>query len=83
MKHPDKGEVVWCDDAGVTCMRWGWRRRPRTALTDESKSIVVIMDALEPVTDQVLGVAADELVEALKARDSGIVVARRLVGASS
>src|SRR5215211_349398 len=21
-EHPDPGEVVWCDDAGVTCRRW-------------------------------------------------------------
>src|SRR5580704_3978847 len=22
IEHPDPGEVVWCDDAGVTCRRW-------------------------------------------------------------
>ena len=22
VEHPDPGEVVWCDDAGVTCRRW-------------------------------------------------------------
>ena len=31
IEHPDPGEVVWCDDAGVTC-RWNWRQAQRTAL---------------------------------------------------
>jgi DNA/RNA-binding domain of Phe-tRNA-synthetase-like protein len=22
VEHPDPGEVVWCDDTGVTCRRW-------------------------------------------------------------
>jgi hypothetical protein len=25
-EHPDPGEVVWCDDTGVTCWRWNWRQ---------------------------------------------------------
>ena len=35
VEHPDPGEVVWCDDAGVTCRRWNWRqaRRTRSART--------------------------------------------------
>ena len=32
-EHPDPGEVVWCDDAGVTCRRWNWRQARRTQLT--------------------------------------------------
>jgi DNA/RNA-binding domain of Phe-tRNA-synthetase-like protein len=30
VEHPDPGEVVWCDDAGVTCRRWNWRQARRT-----------------------------------------------------
>ena len=26
IEHPGPGEVVWCDDAGVTCRRWNWRQ---------------------------------------------------------
>jgi DNA/RNA-binding domain of Phe-tRNA-synthetase-like protein len=33
IEHPDPGEVVWCDDAGVTCRRWNWRQARRTQLT--------------------------------------------------
>lgn len=32
-EHPDRGEIVWKDSAGVTCRRWNWRqcRRTRTS----------------------------------------------------
>ena len=32
IEHPEPGEVVWCDDAGVTCRRWNWRQARRTQL---------------------------------------------------
>jgi DNA/RNA-binding domain of Phe-tRNA-synthetase-like protein len=35
-EHPDQGEVVWCDDAGVTCRRWNWRQARRTQLRDDT-----------------------------------------------
>src|SRR3954447_21417524 len=31
---PRPGEIVWRDDAGVTCRRWNWRQGRRTQLTD-------------------------------------------------
>ena len=34
VEHPDAGEVVWRDEAGVTCRRWNWRQGPRTRLTE-------------------------------------------------
>ena len=30
VEHPEPGEVVWRDDAGVTCRRWNWRQCTRT-----------------------------------------------------
>ena len=35
-EHPEPGEVVWCDDAGVTCRRWNWRQARRTQLSDDT-----------------------------------------------
>jgi DNA/RNA-binding domain of Phe-tRNA-synthetase-like protein len=64
-EHPDAGEVVWCDDAGVTCRRWNWRQTPRTALTEHTTTALFILDALAPMTDDELQAAADELVAAL------------------
>jgi DNA/RNA-binding domain of Phe-tRNA-synthetase-like protein len=82
LEHPDAGEVVWCDEAGVTCRRWNWRQDPRTALTDNTTRALFILDALSPVTDSSLLVAADELAEALKCLGTDIQVVRRVIGAS-
>src|SRR5215472_5560455 len=35
VEHPDPGEVVWRDDAGVTCRRWNWRQARRTQLGED------------------------------------------------
>lgn len=32
VEYPEPGEVVWCDDEGVTCRRWNWRQARRTQL---------------------------------------------------
>lgn len=48
VEHPEIGEVVWRDDAGVTCRRWNWRQGRRTALTEESTTALFIIDALAP-----------------------------------
>ncbi|MET7437248.1 B3/B4 domain-containing protein [Streptomyces sp. NPDC004082] len=49
VEHPDAGEVVWCDDAGVTCRRWNWRQGPRTRLTERSVSAVFLLESLAPM----------------------------------
>jgi DNA/RNA-binding domain of Phe-tRNA-synthetase-like protein len=80
MEHPEVGEVVWCDDAGVTCRRWNWRQGPRTALTSATTTALFILDALDPLTDAQLSAAADELAEHLSRLGPGVRVARRLAG---
>src|ERR1700749_1597493 len=54
IEHPDPGEVVWCDDAGVTCRRWNWRQARRTQLSDGTTAALFILDALAPVTAEEL-----------------------------
>ena len=83
VEHPEVGEVVWCDDAGVTCRRWNWRQGPRTALTPATTTALFILDALDPLTDAELSAAADELVEHLSRLGADVRVARRLVGRSA
>jgi DNA/RNA-binding domain of Phe-tRNA-synthetase-like protein len=80
VEHPDAGEVVWCDDAGVTCRRWNWRQARRTQLTDSTTAAVFILDALEPLTDDALGAAADDLTTHLRRLGPDVRVARRLLG---
>jgi DNA/RNA-binding domain of Phe-tRNA-synthetase-like protein len=48
IEHPDPGEVVWCDDAGVTCRRWNWRQARRTQLREDTTAALFILDALDP-----------------------------------
>lgn len=45
--HPDPGEPVWTDDAGVTCRRWNWRQTARTAIGNGTTSVGFIVDSLD------------------------------------
>jgi len=80
-EHPDPGEVVWCDEAGVTCRRWNWRQARRTQLREDTSAALFILDALDPVTDQELRAAADDLVARLTRLGPGVRAARRLIAA--
>ena len=82
VEHPDPGEVVWCDDAGVTCRRWNWRQARRTGLSEVTRTVFFILDALSPVSDTELSAAADALAQALSALGSDVSVSRRVIGAS-
>lgn len=79
IEHPEPGEVVWCDDAGVTCRRWNWRQARRTALRDDTTSALFILDALDPMTDEELGRAAEELLETVRRLGGDVVIEQRLV----
>ena len=81
IEHPDPGEVVWCDDAGVTCRRWNWRQARRTQLREETTAALFILDALDPVTDQALHAAADDLTARLARLGPDVRAARRLISA--
>jgi DNA/RNA-binding domain of Phe-tRNA-synthetase-like protein len=80
IEHPDPGEVVWCDDAGVTCRRWNWRQARRTQLRDDTTTALFILDALDPMTDA-LHAAAEDLVRHLHQLGPEVAVARRLIAA--
>ena len=82
VEHPDPGEVVWCADAGVTCLRWNWRQARRTGLSEATRTVFFILDALSPVSDTELSAAADALAQALSALGSDVSVSRRVIGAS-
>ena len=80
VEHPDVGEVVWCDDVGVTCRRWNWRQARRTQLTDGTTSALFVLDALAPLTDRQLLAAAADLVAHVDRLGADVRVARRLIG---
>ncbi|MCW2607953.1 MAG: hypothetical protein JWO60_2646 [Frankiales bacterium] len=82
VEHPEVGEVVWCDDAGVTCRRWNWRQARRTQLTDGTTAALFILDALAPLTDTALRAAADDLAVHLRRLGPDVQVAQRLLSGS-
>jgi DNA/RNA-binding domain of Phe-tRNA-synthetase-like protein len=81
IEHPDPGEVVWRDDAGVTCRRWNWRQGRRTQLREDTTAALFILDALDPVTGEVLQAAADDLTARLARLGTDVRAARRLIDA--
>lgn len=83
LEHPEPGEVVWVDDAGVTCRRWNWRQARRTALTEDTTAALFILDALDPLSDEALAAAADDLVAHVTRLGPDVRVARRLLAGAS
>jgi DNA/RNA-binding domain of Phe-tRNA-synthetase-like protein len=81
--YPDPGEVVWCDDAGVTCRLWNWRQARRTQLRDETTTALFIFDALEAISDPALQAAVDDLVTHLVSLGPDIQIGRRLITAAA
>jgi DNA/RNA-binding domain of Phe-tRNA-synthetase-like protein len=81
VEYAEPGEVVWCDDAGVTCRRWNWRQARRTQLRDDTTAALFILDALDPVTNEALEATADELVSHLARLGPAVRSARRLIAA--
>ncbi|MCT9082128.1 B3/B4 domain-containing protein [Streptomyces fulvoviolaceus] len=66
IEHPDTGEVVWRDEAGVTCRRWNWRQGPRTRLTERTVSGIFLLESLAPMPVAEVEKAAAELAELLE-----------------
>jgi DNA/RNA-binding domain of Phe-tRNA-synthetase-like protein len=79
IEHPEPGEVVWCDEVGVTCRRWNWRQGRRTQLRDDTTTALFILDGLDPVTNQALTSAADDLIGQLTRLGPDVRASRRLV----
>lgn len=83
VERPEPGEVVWCDDAGVTCRRWNWRQARRTQLREDTSAALFILDALDPMTDEALHAAADDLLAHLAGFAPGLRAVRRLIAAGT
>jgi DNA/RNA-binding domain of Phe-tRNA-synthetase-like protein len=65
-EHPERGEVVWKDSAGVTCRRWNWRQCRRTRLLPETKNAYFVIDRMAPYPREELDRAAVDLIERLR-----------------
>jgi DNA/RNA-binding domain of Phe-tRNA-synthetase-like protein len=81
--HPEPGEVVWADRAGVTCRRWNWRQGRRTRLTETSRNAYFVLDRLEPFSLEALQASADELIELMRGASPGATFDSELLGATA
>ncbi|MFE2583421.1 B3/4 domain-containing protein [Streptomyces sp. NPDC059378] len=80
VEHPDAGEVVWRDEAGVTCRRWNWRQGPRTRLTETTTSGIFLLEGMAPMPPSDVEAAATELAELLEKFSPGARITIRHVG---
>jgi DNA/RNA-binding domain of Phe-tRNA-synthetase-like protein len=78
--HPQPEEVVWADDAGVTCRAWNWRQCVRTRLNEQTKNAYFVLDSLEPYPKASLLAAADELEGFLRLRSPDCQIERIAIG---
>ena len=79
IETPDPGEVVWCDEAGVTCRRWNWRQGLRTRLTADSRRLWFILEALGSMPDTALAAAGAALADGvMRIWPSSIIVRHNL-----
>lgn len=62
----DAGEVIWADDAGVTCRRWNWRQGPRTQLTEATTDMWFVLERLAPMPIAALLQAGRDLIDGLR-----------------
>ncbi|GGT93527.1 B3/B4 domain-containing protein [Streptomyces lateritius] len=72
VEHPEPGEIVWRDDAGVTCRRWNWRQGPRTRIDDDTVNAIFLLESLAPMTREELMAAGTELAESLEKLSPGV-----------
>lgn len=79
IEHPEPGEVIWRDDAGVTCRRWNWRQCTRTHITEQTKNALFILERLEPYSLDRLVEAGDELAGLLRAITPEVTITTRLI----
>jgi DNA/RNA-binding domain of Phe-tRNA-synthetase-like protein len=77
----DAGEVVWCDDAGITCRRWNWRQGVRTRITEGSTAMWFVLERLDPMPEEALLLAGRELVAGLRRLSPGLTAEAGLLSA--
>jgi lysyl-tRNA synthetase class 2 len=56
-----EGEVVYTDSKEVLCRRWNWRECDKTKMTEETKDVILVIEALPPVTREELDKVEEEL----------------------
>lgn len=60
---PEPGEIIWRDDAGVTCRRWNWRQCVRTHLNEDTSTALFIFDGVGERAHERVTAASSQLAE--------------------
>jgi DNA/RNA-binding domain of Phe-tRNA-synthetase-like protein len=79
-EQPEPGEVIWRDDAGVTCRCWNWRQCVRTRITRSTVRALFILDGLAALGADGLQAAADDLAGHLTESNPGVTLTSRQLG---
>lgn len=80
VEYPSPGEVVWCDDVGVTCRRWNWRQGIRTRLSVEAEHMWFILESLTQMPLEQLHEAGKMLTDGLEQMMPGMQFKTTLIG---
>ncbi len=56
-----EGEVVYADNKEVLCRRWNWRECDKTKMTEETKDVILVIEALPPATKEELEEVEEDL----------------------
>ncbi|WP_343463699.1 B3/4 domain-containing protein [Pantoea sp.] len=72
VEYPFQGEVVWCDDIGVTCRRWNWRQGIRTRLSVDAQEMWFILESLPQMPLETLYEAGNMLTDGLEKMMPGL-----------
>ncbi|WP_250528813.1 B3/4 domain-containing protein [Caballeronia sp. ATUFL_F1_KS4A] len=80
LEAPERGEVVWRDDVGVTCRRWNWRQGVRTRLAADAKQMWFVLESLPEMPITALQEAGDALVDGLRRLMPDSAIEARLIG---
>ena len=75
----EPGEVIWRDDAGVTCRRWNWRQCRRTQITAITTNAFFVLERLAPYPAERLHAAADALTGYLDAITPDVRIETRVM----
>ena len=67
----------------VTCRRWNWRQGRRTQLREDTTTALLILDALQPMTDGAVLAAAEDLAAHLSRLGPDVRAVRRLITANT
>jgi DNA/RNA-binding domain of Phe-tRNA-synthetase-like protein len=62
------GEVIYKDELGAICRRWNWKEAERTKLTEDTTNVVLVIEAIPPISREELEAAAADL--SLRVRES-------------